>query len=75
MEINNRRRIPSAAFITLARQSGVKFACGTNNAGADDLGRNEYCAEITRQIGLGPEDFWTPAPNGRKAVQRKPLPR
>ena len=41
MEINNRRRIPSAAFIRLAKQAGVKFTCGTNNAGADDLGRNE----------------------------------
>ena len=42
MEINNRYRIPSVAFIRLARQAGVKFACGTNNAGAADLGRNEY---------------------------------
>ena len=31
MEINNRYRIPSAAFIRLAKQAGVKFACGTNN--------------------------------------------
>ena len=73
MEINNRRRIPSAAFIRLARQSGVKFACGTNNAGAADLGRNEYCAEVIRELGLRDEDFWTPPANGRKAVQRKPL--
>ena len=42
MEINNRRRIPSAAFIRLAKASGVKLACGTNNAGAADLGSNEY---------------------------------
>lgn len=73
MEINNRRRIPSSAFIALARQSGVKFACGTNNGGAADLGRNEYCAEMIRVHGLRDEDFWTPPGNGRKAVQRKPL--
>jgi hypothetical protein len=75
MEINNRRRIPSAAFIRMARQAGVKFACGTNNAGADDLGRNEYCAEMIKACDLRPEHFWTPAPEGRKAIQRKPLPR
>ena len=75
MEINNRRRIPSEAFIRLARQAGVKFACGTNNAGAADLGRNEYCAEAIREQGLRPEDFWTPPANGAKALQRKPLPR
>ena len=73
MEINNRYRIPSAAFVRLAKQAGVKFACGTNNAGADDLGRNEYCAQIIEECGLGPADFWTPPAEGQKAVQRKPL--
>jgi hypothetical protein len=75
MEINNRRRIPSAAFIRLAKQAGVKFTCGTNNAGADDLGRNEYCAEMIRACELRPEHFWTPPADGAKAVQRRPLPR
>jgi hypothetical protein len=73
MEINNRRRIPSAAFIKLARQVGVKFTCGTNNAGAADLGRNEYCAEMIRACDLRPEHLWTPPAEGAKAVQRKPL--
>ena len=73
MEINNRYRIPSAAFIRLAKQAGVKFACGTNNTGAADLGRNEYCAEMIRRCDLRPEDFWSPPADGRKAVQRKPL--
>jgi len=71
MEINNRRRIPSAAFIRLAKQAGVKFACGTNNAGAADLGRNEYCIEMIRECGLGVENFWIPPADGNKAVQRK----
>lgn len=72
MEINNRYRIPSLAFVRLAKQAGVTFACGTNNAGADDLGRNEYCAQVIAEAGLGPADFWTPPADGRKAVQRKP---
>jgi hypothetical protein len=75
MEINNRHRIPSAAFIRLARQSGVKFACGTNNTGAADLGRNEYCAQMIRECDLRDKDFWSPPGDGRKAVQRKPLVR
>jgi hypothetical protein len=75
MEINNRRRIPSAAFITLAKQAGVKFTCGTNNAGAGDLGRNQYCAEMIRVCDLRPENLWTPPAEGAKAVQRKPLVR
>ena len=73
MEINNRYRIPGAAFIRLAQQAGVKFACGTNNTGAADLGQNEYCAEVIRDHGLRAEHFWTPPADGAKAVQRKPL--
>jgi hypothetical protein len=73
MEINNRRRIPSAAFITLAKQAGVKFSCGTNNAGADDLGHNEYCIQMIKACALGPGDFWSPPADGKKAVQRRPL--
>jgi hypothetical protein len=75
MEINNRYRIPSAAFVRLAKQAGIKFACGTNNTGAADLGRNEYCGQIIRECNLGPADFWTPPAEGKKAVQRKPLVR
>jgi len=73
MELNNRRRLPSAAFIELAKQAGVKFACGTNNAGAADLGRNEFCAEMIRVHQLGPQYLWTPPADGAKAVQRRAL--
>jgi hypothetical protein len=75
MEINNRYRIPSAAFIRLAKQAGVKFACGTNNTSSADLGRNEYCTEMIRACDLRAEHFWTPPADGQKAVQRKPLVR
>jgi hypothetical protein len=71
MEINNRYRIPSAAFVRLAKTAGIKFACGTNNTGAADLGRNEYCAQIIRECDLGAADFWTPPADGHNAVQRK----
>ena len=75
MEINNRYRLPSAAFIKLAKHAGVKFACGTNNTGSADLGRNEYCIEMIRECGLQPGHFWMPPPDGKKAVQRKALAR
>jgi hypothetical protein len=73
MEINNRYRIPSPAFIKRAHEAGVKFTCGTNNAGASDLGRIEYCVSMIRECGLKWEDMWVPAPDGQKAIQRKPL--
>jgi hypothetical protein len=73
MEINNRYRIPSAVFVRRAREAGVKFACGTNNAGAQDLGRMEYCMQMIRECGLTWRDMWVPPAEGQKAIQRKSL--
>jgi histidinol phosphatase-like PHP family hydrolase len=70
VEINNRYKIPSLAFIKLAKQAGVQFTCGTNNAGLD-MGRDEYCVEMIRGAGLSWKDMWLPRPEGQKAVQRK----
>jgi hypothetical protein len=75
MEINNRYRIPSRAVIMAAKEAGVKFSCGTNNAGADDLGRNEYCAEMIAACGLKTEHFWSPPSADTKAIRRRPLRR
>jgi len=75
MEITNRYRIPSRAFIMMAKQAGVKFSCGTNNSGASDLGRNEYCIEMIKACDLKAGNFWSPPAEGQKAIQRKPLRR
>jgi histidinol phosphatase-like PHP family hydrolase len=70
IEINNRYKIPSLAFIKLAKQAGLKFTCGTNNASNNDMGRDEYCHEMIRAAGLRWQDMWVPAPEGQKAIQR-----
>ena len=41
IEINSRYKIPSPAFLKLAKAAGCKFAFGTNNADRD-IGRLEY---------------------------------
>ncbi len=61
LEINNRNRIPSATFITKAKEAGVKFTIGTNNGGANDLGRMDYAIQIIGECGLTPQDMWIPA--------------
>ncbi|HXK58903.1 MAG TPA: DUF1080 domain-containing protein [Acidobacteriota bacterium] len=60
LEINDRRRIPSASFIKKAKAAGVKFTFGTNNGGPSDLGRLEYCLEMIEECGLEPGDMWMP---------------
>jgi hypothetical protein len=60
LEINNRYRIPSATFIKKAKEAGVKFTFGTNNGGANDLGRMEYGIDMVSECGLTSQDMWFP---------------
>jgi histidinol phosphatase-like PHP family hydrolase len=73
IEINNRYRIPSAAFIKQAKKAGVKFSFGTNNGGRDDLGRMEYAIAMVKECGLGWQDIFVPRPDGEKPVQKRGL--
>ncbi len=74
LEINARFRIPSIAFVKRAKAAGVKFTVGTNNAGANDLGRLEYCLDVIREAGLTPEDMFLPKPAGDKKVMKMGIP-
>jgi len=73
IEINNRYRIPSARFLKLAKQAGVKFSFGTNNV-YRNLGRLEYCLEMVDQCGLTWQDIFVPRPDGDRAIQRRGFP-
>ncbi len=57
LEINSRLRIPSPAFIKLAKEAGIKFTMGTNNTDAN-LGYLEYGLDMITECNLTPEDFW-----------------
>jgi hypothetical protein len=70
IEINNRRKIPSAAFIKMAKAAGAKFSFGTNNDAAE-LGRLEYPIQMVRQCGLKWQDIFVPKPDGQKPIQVK----
>ncbi|MEN8156152.1 MAG: family 16 glycoside hydrolase [Bacteroidota bacterium] len=60
LEINNRNRIPSPAFLKRAKEAGVKFTFGTNNTGPDDLCRMNYAIEMIGELGLTSHDMWIP---------------
>ena len=72
IEINNRFRVPSPAFIKAAKKAGAKFTFGTNN-GDRALGRLEYCLEMVKECGLTGQDMFVPKPAGEKAVERRGL--
>ena len=70
IEINNRYRGPSAAFIKAAKKAGVKFSFGTNNSDKN-LGRDEYGVQMVKECGLTWQDMFLPKPEGEKAIQRR----
>lgn len=59
IEINNRYKIPSMAFIKRAKKAGVKFTVGTNNADENFSGA-EYALEMIKKCGLTKDDFFVP---------------
>ena len=71
IEINNRYKLPSAAFVRMAKEAGCRFTFGSNNAGADDLGRCEYGLQMVQDCKLAWPNFFVPGAWGAKAVERK----
>jgi hypothetical protein len=59
IEINNRYKIPSAAFIRRAKAAGVKFTVGTNNADENFSGV-EYARQMIKECNLTEKDFFLP---------------
>jgi hypothetical protein len=70
IELNNRYRLPSPSFVMAAKAAGAKFAFGTNNTAATDLGRCEYGLQMVKECSLVWQDFFVPL-KGPKAVERK----
>jgi histidinol phosphatase-like PHP family hydrolase len=68
IEINSRYRIPRLPFLRIAGRAGVKFSFGSNTHGLG-AGKLEYCLEAAKQLGLKPEQMFTPAPPGKKPIE------
>lgn len=68
IEINSRYRLPSMAFLKLARKAGARFSYGSNIHGLD-VGKLDYCLEAAKELGLKREEVFTPAPRGRKPIE------
>lgn len=71
LELNDRYQLPSPAFVRMAKEAGVKFTFGTNNAGAEDLRRSNYGIRMVKECGLRWQDFWMPGLWTPRAVERK----
>lgn len=59
LEINHRYKIPNKAFILKAKEAGLKFTFGTNNADSD-FGKLEYCIQMKDECGITAADMYKP---------------
>ena len=59
LEINHRYKIPNKAFILKAKEAGLKFTFGTNNADGD-FGKLEYCLQMKDECGITAADMYKP---------------
>ncbi len=60
VEINDRLRTPSAAFIQRAKAAGVRFAFGSDDTNPHDLGKLAYCVAMIKECHLGSGNLWIP---------------
>lgn len=70
MEISSGFQLPKRSFLDIAKAAGVKFTFGSNGR-YPNMGKLDYSLEMARAMKLTKADMFTPAPDGRKAVQRR----
>jgi histidinol phosphatase-like PHP family hydrolase len=70
IEISSSFRLPRPPFLKIAREAGAKFCFGSNGR-YPEMGKLEYSMAMARELGLSAADMFTPAPDGKKAVQRR----
>jgi hypothetical protein len=66
LEINARYCIPREKIIRMAKEAGIRFTLGTNNANSN-IGKLEYCIDMVNRCGITARDMYVPtAKPGRK---------
>ena len=70
IEISSSFKLPKMPFLKIAKAAGAKFTFGSNGR-YPNMGKLEYSLQMAKELDLKPADMFAPAPNGRKAVQRR----
>jgi len=73
IEINSRYRVPRQPFLEMAQAAGLKFSFGSNSHSADTIGNIDYGVAMYQKLGLKLDQFFHPAPPGRKPIQVRTL--
>jgi histidinol phosphatase-like PHP family hydrolase len=70
IEISSSYKLPRLPFLRQAKEAGVKFSFGSNGR-YPEMGKLDYSIAMAKALGLKAADMFSPAPDGRKAVQRR----
>ena len=70
LEISSSYKLPKLSFLKIAKTEGAIFSFGSNGR-YPNMGKLDYSIQMARALELNKEDMFTPAPDGRKAVQRR----
>ena len=73
IEINSRYKLPRLRFLEMAKAARAKFSFGSNGHTADALGDIDYGVAMYRRLGLTLNEFFHPAPAGKKPIQIRTL--
>jgi hypothetical protein len=70
LEISSGFKLPKLSFLQTAKALGAKFSLGSNGR-YPNMGKLDYALEMARALKLTKTDLFSPAPAGKKAVQRR----
>jgi histidinol phosphatase-like PHP family hydrolase len=70
IEISSSYKKPRLPFLRQAKAAGVKFSFGSNGR-YPAMGKLDYSVAMAHELKLKSSDMFTPAPDGKKAVQRR----
>ncbi len=70
IEINSLYNIPSAKFLRMAKESGVKFSFGSN-AHNTGVGKLDYSIKMGKELGLTRDNMFMPAARDQKPIRRR----
>lgn len=73
IEINSLYKLPSLAFLRLAKQAGGRFSFGSNSHD-DSVGKLDYSVEMAKELGLTSKEMFSPAPADQKPILWRKLP-
>jgi histidinol phosphatase-like PHP family hydrolase len=72
VEIDSSIKLPTKAFLEIAKSEGIKFSFGSSSQGAR-MNTLDWSIAMAKELGLTRKDMFQPAPKGRKPIQVRKL--